>query len=159
MELTPEASDAMKKFYIDMRTRYTGEDIPTVSITLRQYEALIRMAEASAKIRLDTKIRLDDAERAIRLMRYSLSQLGYDYETGRIDIDRIESGVTASRRRKISVLLEIIDSLQKESKEVSIEDVKAEAESQGIEDAEEILERLKREGTIFEPKPGFIRRV
>jgi len=160
LELLPEASNVIKKFYVDMRTRYTGEEIPTVSITLRQYEALLRMAEASAKIRLDNKVTAEDADRAIRLMKYSLSQLGYDYETGRIDIDRMESGVTASKRRKIGVILEIIESLQKEAgREVSVEDVKAEAESQGIEDAEEIMERLKREGTLFEPRSGFIKKV
>lgn len=161
IELTQEASKLMKDYYVDMRNQYSGEEIPTVSITLRQYEALIRLAEASAKIRLDKRITIADAERAIRLMKYSLSALGYDYETGRIDIDRIESGVTASRRRRINVIMDIIDSLQKEAREVSMEDVKAEAESQGIEDkdTDEVIDRLKREGTIFEPRPGFIRKI
>ena len=92
-------------------------------------------------------------------MMYSLSQLGYDYETKKIDIDRMESGVTASKRRKIGMILNIIETMQKEAKEVAIEDVKAESESQGIEGVDDILERLKREGTIFEPRPGFIRKV
>jgi replicative DNA helicase Mcm len=159
LELTQEAAAALKDFYVDMRSRYVGEEIPTVAITLRQYEALLRLAEASAKIRLDNRIIAEDAQRAINLMMYSLSQLGYDYETKRIDIDRVESGVTASRRRKIGMILEIIESMQKEAREVAIEDVKAEAESQGVENADDILERLKREGTIFEPRPGFIRKV
>jgi len=162
IELTPEASDLLQKFYVNMRNAYTGEQVPTVSITLRQYEALIRLAEASAKIRLDTKVTVEDAERAIRLMKYSLQQLGYDYETGKIDIDKIESGVTTSQRSKIRIIMEIIDSLQKElGKEISIEDLKAEAESQGIKekDTEDILRRLKEEGTVFEPRPGFIRKV
>ena len=159
LELTEEASNALKNFYVEMRSRYIGEEIPTVAITLRQYEALLRLAEASAKIRLDNKIMPEDAQRAINLMMYSLSQLGYDYETKRIDIDRIESGVTASKRRKIGMILDIIESLQKEAKEVAIEDIKAEAESQGIEDADGIIDRLKREGTIFEPRAGFIRKI
>jgi len=159
IELTEEAANALKDFYVEMRSRYVGEEIPTVAITLRQYEALLRLAEASAKIRLDNKIGLEDAQRAINLMMYSLSQLGYDYETKRIDIDRIESGVTASRRRRIGMILDIIESMQKEVREVAIEDVKAEAESQGIEGVDEILERLKKEGTIFEPRAGFIRKV
>ena len=158
IEVAEEASSLMKDFYVDMRNRYSSDEVPTVSITLRQYEALIRLAEASAKIRLDTKVRLEDAERAINLMKYSLSQLGMDYETGRIDIDKIESGVTASKRRKIGIVLDIINELQK-SGEVAVEDVRAAAEDQGVENVDDILDRLKREGTIFEPKAGFLRKV
>lgn len=159
LELLPETAQMLKNFYVEMRNKYTGEEIPTVSITLRQYEALLRLAEASAKVRLDTAIRVEDAERAIRLMKYSLMQLGYDIETGRIDIDRIESGITATKRRKIVVILEILDEMQKQAKEIAIEDLKAEAESRGVEDIDEIIDRLKREGTIFEPRPGFVRKV
>ncbi len=160
--MNTEAAEAMKNFYVEMRNRYTGSDIKTISITLRQYEALIRLAEASAKIRLDTDVRMQDAERAIKLLKYSLMQLGYDTETGRIDIDRIESGITAGKRKRISTIIEIIEEMQKEAKEVAEQDLLAEAENRGIENTDEIkeiLDRLKREGTIFEPRPGFIRKV
>lgn len=161
VELLPEASELLKNFYVEMRNQYPSEGVQPVSITLRQYEALIRLAEASAKVRLDTKVRLHDAERAVRLMKVSLYQLGYDIETGKIDIDRMESGVTASKRRKIGIILEILEKLQKElGHEVQKEDLKAEAENQGIvEGVDDIIDRLIREGTIFEPRPGFIRRV
>ncbi len=159
MELTEEAALALKDFYVDMRNRNATSESSSVSITLRQYEALIRLAEASAKIRLDVKVLMEDADRAIRLMKYSLTQLGYDYETGRIDIDRVEGGMPASKRRKISLVMEIIDALQKESKEIAIEDIRAEAENRGIEGVDEVIERLRREGTIFEPRSGFVRKV
>ena len=159
MELTEDAAASLKDFYVDMRNRNATSESSSVSITLRQYEALIRLAEASAKIRLDTKIRMEDAERAIRLMKYSLTQLGYDYETGRIDIDRVEGGMPASKRRKISLVMEIIEALQKESREIAVEDIRAEAENRGIEGVDEVIERLRREGTIFEPRAGFIRKV
>ncbi len=159
MELTEEAAAALKDFYVDMRNRNVTQETNTVSITLRQYEALIRLAEASAKIRLDTKVRMEDADRAIRLMKYSLTQLGYDYETGTIDIDRIEGGMPASKRKKISLVMEIIDTLQKESKEIALEDIRAEAENRGIEGVDEVVARLLRDGAIFEPRAGFIRKV
>ncbi|MCX6816172.1 MAG: minichromosome maintenance protein MCM [Candidatus Aenigmarchaeota archaeon] len=160
VELSQEAGEMLQKFYVDMRNQYPSSEIQVISITLRQYEALIRLAEASAKVRLDNKIRMEDAQRAIKLMNTSLYQLGYDVESGKIDIDKVEGGITATKRRRITVMLGIIDRLQKEvGKEVSIEDIKAEAENQGIEGAEEIIERLQREGTIFTPRPGFIRRV
>ena len=158
IELLPETSGAIKKFYVDMRNMY-GEDSNVVSITFRQYEALLRLAEASAKIRLDTKVRLEDAERAIRLMKFSLQQLGMDRETGRFDIDVMESGMAASKRKKIGIVLSIISGLQETEKEVALEDIYAQSEDRGVDNAEEILEMLKREGTVFEPRPGYLRKV
>ncbi|RLJ04933.1 MAG: AAA family ATPase [Candidatus Aenigmatarchaeota archaeon] len=159
IELTEEAANRLKNFYVDMRNKYTGEEAGVVSITLRQYEALIRLAEASAKLRLDKKVRLEDAERAIKLMSYSLRQLGYEEETGVIDIDRIESGVTTSQRNKIGAILAIIEELEKEEEQVSVEDIKAEAETRGIKDADSLIEKLKKEGIIFEPKYGYVKRL
>lgn len=158
--LTREAADMLKNFYVEMRNAYPDGGV--VSITLRQYEALIRLAEASAKVRLDTKVTVDDARRSIRLVKFSLMQLGYDSETGRIDIDKIESGITSSTRSKLRIIQDIISDLQKETgKEVALSDVEAQAEEQGIEGARvrDVIERLKREGLIFEPKPGYIKKT
>ncbi len=159
LELSNEAAQQLKNFYVDMRNRYGGSEVSVVSITLRQYEALLRLAEASAKIRLDTVVRPEDAERAINIMKYSLIQLGYDYETERFDIDRMESGITAAKRKKLTVIMEIINELQKLGKEMAIDDIRAEAESRGISDIDDIIDRFKREGTIFEPRAGYIRKL
>jgi len=156
--LTPETAKMLKDFYVDMRN--AAPESGVVSITLRQYEALLRLAEASARIRLDTQVRIEDGERAIRLMKYSLMQLGFDRETGQIDIDRVESGIGASQRSKIRIILDIVESLQKQTgREVAIDDVLAEAESQGVERAEEVITKLKQEGMIFEPRSGFIKKL
>ncbi|HLD85523.1 MAG TPA: Minichromosome maintenance protein MCM, partial [archaeon] len=124
-------------------------------------EALLRMAEASAKIRLDTHVRKEDAERAIRLMMFSLRQLGFDTESGMIDIDKMEGGITTSKRKRITRLIEVIERMQKEMKEVAISDVFAEAQTLGIseKDAEETMEELVRKGELFHPKPGFVKKV
>ena len=125
-----------------MRGLYAGED--TIAITLRQNEGLMRLSEAAAKIRLSEKVEIKDAERAINVMRYSIQQLGYDYETGKIDIDKTE-GVPASQRSKIHTILDIIDMLEKKlGKPVSKDEIMATAEEQG---------------SIFEPKINFIERI
>ncbi|MFA4819759.1 MAG: LAGLIDADG family homing endonuclease, partial [Candidatus Aenigmatarchaeota archaeon] len=144
MELAEETSNMLKNFYVDMRNRYGSTERQAVSITLRQYEALIRLAEASARVRLDNTIRKEDAERAIRLMMASLKQLGYDTDTETFDVDRLEGGVTASKRTKLLRILKILDDLQKESKEVAIDDLKAEAENQGVEDVDDVIGRLEK---------------
>lgn len=160
IELTPESAEVLKNFYVDMRNQYATGETFVVSITLRQYEALIRLSEASAKIRLSNKIEIQDADRAINLMKYSLQQLGYDVETGRFDIDKLESGMTTSRRNKIVTVLKIIEKMQREEgKEVALEDIKAAAEELGLGNIDEIIEHLKREGSVFEPRPGFIRKI
>jgi DNA replicative helicase MCM subunit Mcm2 (Cdc46/Mcm family) len=158
-EMTREAAEKLKNFYLDMRGLYSGEE--TVAITLRQNEALMRLAEASAKIRLSNKVEIQDADKSIEVMRYSIQQLGYDWETGKIDIDRTE-GTSASQRSKIHIILDVIDMLEKKlGKPIPKEEVIAAAEEQGIKegDAEELLRRLKTEGSIFEPKINFIERI
>jgi len=157
-QMTREAAERLKNFYLDMRSLYTGDSI---AITLRQNEALMRLAEASAKIRLSEKVEDRDAEKAINIMRFSIQQLGYDYETGKIDIDRTE-GVSASQRSKIHILLDIIDMLEKKiGKPVPKEEIIAAAEDQGLkaEATEDLLRRLKSEGSIFEPKLNYVESI
>jgi len=162
-KLTEKSSNLIKDFYVKMRNMYSDEETPTVAITLRQYEALIRLAEASAKIRLSNKISEDDAKRAIRLMTYSLKQLGYDVESGKIDIDKIESGITTKQRSKIRIVLDVVEKLESDlaGKEIPIDDVLAAVVEEGVDErtAEEIIQRLKNQGMLFEPRAGFLRKV
>jgi replicative DNA helicase Mcm len=158
-EMTREAAERLKNFYLDMRGLYSGEG--AIAITLRQNEGLMRLAEASAKIRLSEKVEVQDAERAIDVTRFSIQQLGYDYETGKIDIDKTE-GVPASQRNKIHAILDIIEMLEKKlGKPVPKEEIIAAAEEQGIKapSTEELLRRLKTEGSIFEPRINYIERI
>lgn len=160
-ELTLEAAEILKNFYVEMRNMYQGEDSSAIAITLRQYEALIRLSESSAKIRLSKTVDIEDAKRAIEIMKFSLQQIGYDYETGKMDIDRTE-GMPSSKRNKVFIILDIIDKLTREiGKEIPREEIIASAEDQGIKEAEveEILQKLEREGTIFKPKHDYIKKV
>lgn len=157
--MTREAAEKMKEFYINMRSLYSGED--TVAITLRQNEGLMRLAESAAKIRLSKTVDAKDAERSIGIMKFSIQQLGYDYETGKFDIDRTE-GVPASQRSKIHIILDIIDELEKKiGKPVPKEEIIAAAEDQGLkaESTEEILRKLKEEGSIFESRLNYLEKV
>ncbi len=158
--MTREAAERLKQFYLTMRGLYSGSN--TVAITLRQNEALIRLAEASAKIRLSPTVEVQDAERAINVMQESIKQLGYDYETGKLDVDKLEGGTPASQRTKITMILDLIGKLEKSlGKQVPREELLAAAEDEGIneKDFEELLQRLKREGMIFEPRTGFVQKI
>jgi replicative DNA helicase Mcm len=156
--LSKEAGKILRNFYIKTRKKAEGEGT-AVPITLRQFEALIRLSEASAKVQLSQDVRKEDAQRAIKLMRYSLQQLGFDYETGQIDVDRSEGGVTSGERSKIRTVLDIISELSEKKKEILIDEISRRAKAEGIEEIDDILDKLKREGILFEPSPGFVQRV
>ena len=147
-----------------MRNSNQGEEdgIKSIPITARQLEALIRLAEASAKVRLSDKVTKEDAQRAIDLINYCLNQIAKDMETGKIDIDRISSGIPAKERSKISMIREIIDGLENEfGKVIPMENVVERAEEKGlkVEDVEEIIEKLRRTGDLFEPRRNFIQKL
>lgn len=89
-------------------------------------------------------------------------QVGFDRETGKIDIDRIATGIGASQRSHIITIKEVIADLEKKfGKMVPMEQIISEAKNRGVESGsvEEAVDKLKRSGDIFEPKRGTISRL
>src|SRR3989344_2780824 len=162
-KLTDGALEEIKDFYLKMRKGGSGESgIKAVPISARQLEALVRLSEASAKARLDERDTRKDAKKAVELLDYCLMQVGFDKETGKIDIDRIATGIGASQRSHILVDKDIITELESRlGKIIPIEEVIAEAKNRGLDEGkvDEALERLKRSGDIYEPKRNSIGRL
>ncbi|MBI2557981.1 minichromosome maintenance protein MCM [Candidatus Woesearchaeota archaeon] len=161
--LTDGALEEIKEFYLKMRKSGGGEgSIKSIPISARQLEALVRLSEASARARLDDRVTRKDAKKAVELVDYCLMQVGFDRETGKIDIDRIATGIAATQRSHIMILKEIIGDLEtKLGKAIPIDDVVAEAKNRGLDEdkVEEAMERLKRSGDIYEPRRGFVSRI
>ncbi len=163
-KMTLAAMDEIKTFYVTLRASAAKEEneIKAIPISARQLEALVRLAEASARVRLADKVTKKDAQRAVALLKSSMKEVAYDAETGKFDIDRITTGITATQRNQISMIRKIIDALvDKVGKNIPIQDILAEAESEGIDRAktEEIIDNLKKKGDVFEPKPGIISKI
>ncbi len=158
--LMKEAGEEIKRFFIDMRSKVTGVDAP-VPITLRQYEALIRLAEASAKVQLRDTVTKEDALRSINLMKASLREFGLDMETGMYDIDRAEGQkATAAQRSKIRIVFDIIEELiTTYGKEIPIDDIIKRAKDKGVERPEEIIGKMHSEGMLFSPRQGFVQKL
>ena len=158
-QLSRESGEALKEFFVKLREKVTTEESP-VPITLRQYEALIRLTEASAKIQLRNITNKEDSLRAINLMKASLRQFGFDPETGKIDIDRVEGHVTSTQRSRIRIILDIINDLAKVfGKEIPTEEIVKEAHKQGVDEISSIIEQMRDEGLLIEPKPNFIQKI
>ncbi|MDL5503927.1 MAG: AAA family ATPase, partial [Candidatus Methanoperedens sp.] len=131
-------------FYLGLRKQGEAPDSP-VPVTARQLEALIRLAEASARVRLSNVITTDDTSRIIRIVMASLKQVMTDPETGRLDADIVNVGMGKSQRDRIKVLREIIRDLQKEMGAAPIEEIISRAQDSGIkkETVEDMIQKLK----------------
>ena len=162
-KLTEPALNEIKKYFVSMRNSGGGDDkVLTIPISARQLEGLVRLSEASAKTRLSKSVTKKDAQRAIDLLHHCLSLIGLDTETGKFDIDRIATGITASQRGTIVKVKEIIAELEGAiGKKISVDDLVREAEIRGIskDSTNEVVEKLKRAGDLFSPKHGFISRL
>ena len=161
-KLTDSAIEEIKNYYIKMRMMGSTEgSIKTVPISARQLEALVRLSEASAKVRLSDKVTKKDAMKAIELLHYCLKEIGFDKETGKIDIDRIATGVPASQRSHMLAVKDVIAELENKMKPVPIDAIIAGAKEKGVDEdkVEEAIERLKRSGDVFEPRRGFIQKI
>ncbi|AXV40715.1 minichromosome maintenance protein MCM [Methanobacterium sp. BAmetb5] len=158
--LTNEAMDVLREFYVGMRGGAADEDSP-VPITARQLEALVRLAEASTKIRLGHEVTAKDAKRAVTLQENCLKQVGYDPETGKVDIDKVEGRTPKSDRDKIRVVQEIIKELEEEyggraPTNILITEMR-DRYNMSEEKVEDLIRQLKRKGIIYEPQQGYLR--
>ncbi|MBI2452049.1 minichromosome maintenance protein MCM [Candidatus Pacearchaeota archaeon] len=162
-KLTDGAIEEIKNFYIRLRSQpgRADSEIKPIPITARQLEGIIRLSEAHAKIRLSDEVTREDAKAAIKLLKTSLMQVGYDEETKSFDIDRITTGISSSKRGKILLVRETLSKLESQlGKLIPIEEIQKALQG-NLSDAEleEALEQLSKAGDIFKPKKGFVQRL
>ncbi|PKL66252.1 MAG: AAA family ATPase [Methanobacteriales archaeon HGW-Methanobacteriales-1] len=160
--LTDKAMDVLEEFYVSMRNNSIDDDSP-VPITARQLEAIIRLSEASAKIKLKPEVDAEDAHQAIKLTKACLKQVGMDPETGKIDIDKVEGRPPKSERDKLRILLDVIQELEEEyggraPTNILISEM-ADRYNVSEEKVEEFVRNLKHKGVIFEPSRGYLKVV
>lgn len=149
----------IEDFFVQWRKVAERGAIP---ISPRQLEALIRLTKANARMRLSDRVTVEDASRAIKLVKLSLQQAGIDPETGEVDIDVIMTGQSRSQREKFEKVLEIIRGLEEDyGGAAPIDEVKRLAAAEGINErfVESMIEREKMRGHLYEPKQGMIKRA
>ena len=159
--LTGEALDRLKDFYLVMRSASETEGTP-IAITARQLESLVRVAEARARVAYRKEILAEDAEAAISIMKRSLEEVGIDVSSHKIDIDIIMTGKPKSLRDKLQIVLGAIVEMERETGMVQrsalLEKLESEYEIVG-HDAERLLGQLLKEGTIYSPTEGYLKKT
>jgi replicative DNA helicase Mcm len=157
--MTEDAKSAIQDFYVELRMQGSDEDAP-VPVTARKLEAMVRLAEASARVRLSDTVTEEDAQRAIDIARYSLEDIGLDPETGELDADMIETGTSKSQRDRIKNVLQLIEAIEDEYDEGAPVDVvieRAEEEGMDTSKAEHEIDKLKQKGEVYEPRTNHLR--
>jgi len=162
-KLSEDAVKELKKFYVELRNKPVSSEsaLRPIPISARQLGALIRLSEASAKLRISDTVIVEDAKYAIELMKYYLMQVGYDYESKSFDIDRVSSRFTSSQRSKIFLVKEtIIDLENRLGKLIPIEEIENELKGKlTTDEIEEAINKLVINSELFKPRRGYVQRV
>ncbi len=149
--LSTEAKDALVNYYLKLRG--IAEPNKPVPVTARQLEALVRLAEASARIRFSNTIEQDDAERVIHIVDACLRQIAYDARTGSFDIDKIATGISKEKRDIVRVIKDAIRDIGGEGRRASKDQVVDLVVSKGFsrEKVESGIEMLVRQERQWNP--------
>ncbi|MDS0223631.1 minichromosome maintenance protein MCM [Haloarcula sp. S1AR25-5A] len=156
--LSDAAKDTIEDFYVEMREQSDAEDAP-IPVTARKLESLVRLAEASARVRFSDTVTQADADRVTDLVRFSLRTIGVDPETGEFDADVVESGTSKSQRDRIQNIKGIIADIEDEYDGGAPIDVVVErAEEVGINESKvkHEIDKLKQKGEVWEPRTDHL---
>ena len=157
--MSDEAMKSISDFYVNLREQ--GKIQGSYAATHRQLEGLVRLSEASARVRLSNEVGLEDTERAIRLLRSSLEKVVTDKETGRIDIDLITAGIPKSQVDHMRKILSLVKEKSLELDMVPLDLVFEAMKSEGIdkEKTMDFINKLEKKGDLYMPKHGFVKPV
>ncbi|MEM2118958.1 MAG: Minichromosome maintenance protein MCM, partial [Candidatus Bathyarchaeia archaeon] len=125
-------------------------------------ESLVRIAEARARSALRKEVTAEDAEAAIAIMKRSLEEVGIDLSSYKMDIDIIMTGKPKSVRDKLQAVLSTLTELEKETglveKTVLLSELE-EKHKMPKGEADRLISQLLREGTIYEPREGYLKKT
>jgi replicative DNA helicase Mcm len=160
-ELSMDALNRLSDFYLAMRSASETEGSP-VAITARQLESLVRISEARARVALRKEVTAADADAAIAIMKRSLEEVGIDLSSYKVDIDLIMTGRSKSIRDRLSTVLSTLMDMEKVTGIVERDALVNELETKHKiprGEIERMLSQLLREGTIYEPREGCLKKT
>ena len=159
--LGTEALKRLSDFYLAMRAASETEGSP-VAITARQLESLVRISEARARVALREEVTGEDAEAAVVIMKRSLEEVGIDLSSYKMDIDLIMTGRPKTLRDRLSIVLSTLMDMEKVTGIVEKDALVNELETKHKiprGEIERMISQLLREGTIYEPREGCLKKT
>lgn len=155
--LTEDSRGILKEYYIKKRTQ-TSEGVPS-PVNRTSLQTLVRLAEASARVRLSEQITAEDAERAISAFEAHLSGIHADPDAASFEDNLAQPSRNQDNLREI--VREIISNLQDgyDGPGAPEEEVIARAEEREFnrDKIKHEIDQLKSMGEIYEPSRGQLR--
>lgn len=143
--LSKEAKIKLSDTYVNLRSK-TSE---IKGVTPRQLEGMTRLSYSFAKLRLSEVVEEEDVFNAVDLVINSFK----DLLAGDIDVDGINTGVTHKDKDIKKIILNLLI-----EKEYTRDDLLNKL-TIGKEELEDFINKLKRDGDVFEPKKGILNLV
>lgn len=160
VSLSESLLEETKKYYTAIRnTGTTIDGYKPVPITARQIETLFKLSEGYAKLRNKTIADAEDMKSAIELLNYCLEQIGIDPKTGMLDIDRICNTLTQFDRIIIKNIVHIMKEIEQEKPDITFVEIITQTERFEYDNelVIKVLNKLKEEGVIFEPRKNIFK--
>ena len=147
-DLTDEAEKKAREYYVDARAREESG----FGITVRQFEAVIRLSTARAKMMLRPTVTAEDVEKSVGILKKMMENSAMDVETGQVDLGTITTGVTKSAKGKMDIVIAIVKAMDTEP--AILQDMVISGKWSDTTDAQRFLQKMARESIIYEFSPG-----
>lgn len=154
-KITKEISEKIVAIFPRIRSFSMVNNLKVgLPITPRHLEGLIRLSEASAKIRMSEFVEQQDVDIAQELFMKSIEQFGYDENSNYSDLGKITHKAMPSKKDKYYLVLDMIKDMKIKNIPVNKQEIIAQCQKKfGMNYGEiyEIIEALHANSDIYEP--------
>lgn len=143
--LTPEATDQIKRFYLELRT--ANNEAGSIAVTTRQLEALIRLTQARARVELSGVATLQHVQDVLAIFQYSRVQALATDE----DVVRMRRRMTGGAVSVATQTRKYLQMLQQERKSIfTYEELEQLAECSGfVQSLTNVIDSLNVQGFLI----------
>ena len=153
--MTPEANKIIQDSFLRIRKLGSGNSVP---ITARQLEGYVRLSEASAKMRLSSRITEQDANNAAELIEAYLNRIAGNGD-GTYDIDKISTGISSKDRNKLDIIRSIMNEYGDTG--LKMEEIQIHGSNQGLSESEveRAVKTLSDGGELYKSPSGVYKKA
>ncbi|MCA9495322.1 MAG: hypothetical protein KC589_00110 [Nanoarchaeota archaeon] len=160
-KFTQEAIDYLKEKYVEYKQMSLGDYSP-IDITQKQLKAMVKLSEAYAKLRLSNSVNLEDAQNSCNLFERCYETHNPFIKLETLNKNRLTQESTTMGSNK-EIFMGIFLAIMREEKiiEVKYEQIFPKMQKLGYSkiEVDKIIESLKNEGEIFEPRKNIYKSI